>query len=68
LQAVGVQGGVKLTWQDNSLNETSWIISDGMTNSYDNVANGGTTGQVSYTWTGMGSHEWRRFHVRAYNS
>ena len=68
LQAVGVQGGVKLTWQDSSLNETSWIISDGVTNRYDNVVNGGTTGQMSYTWTGMGSHEWKCFHIRAYNS
>jgi hypothetical protein len=68
LTAVGVQGGVQLTWQDNSLNETSWIITDSVTNRYLNVANGTTAGQVSYTWTGMGSHEWKCFHVRAYNS
>jgi hypothetical protein len=68
LKATGVQGGVQLSWQDNSLNETSWIISDGVTNKYQNVSNGGTTGTVTYTWTGMGSHEWKCFHVRAYNS
>jgi hypothetical protein len=68
LQAVGVQGGVKLTWQDNSTNETSWIITDGVTNMYMNVSNGSTTGPVSYTWTGMGSHQYKCFRVNAYNA
>ena len=68
LQAAGVQGGVKLTWQDNSNNETAWIITDGATNRYLNVSNGSTTGPVSYTWTGMGSHQWKCFQVSAYNA
>jgi len=68
LKAVGVQGGVQLTWQDNSNNETSWIINDSTTNRYMNVSNGLTTGPVSYTWTGMGSHQWKCFRVRGYNA
>jgi hypothetical protein len=68
LQAVGVQGGVKLTWQDNSNNETAWIINDGTTNRYLTVSNGSTTGPVSYTWTGLGSHQYQCFRVAAYNA
>jgi streptogrisin C len=68
LQAVGVQDGVQLTWQDNSTNETSWIINGGTANRYMNVSNGSTTGPVSYTWTGMGSHQYLCFRVSAYNA
>jgi streptogrisin C len=68
LQAVGVQGGVKLTWQDNSTNETYWIITDGTTNRYMSVSNGSTTMPVSFTWTGMGSHQYKCFRVNAYNA
>jgi hypothetical protein len=70
LQAAGVQGGVQLTWQDNSTNETYWIITDGVTNQYmPAVSNGSTSGEkVSYTWTGMGSHQYKCFRVNAYNA
>jgi len=67
LVATSVQGGVQLTWQDNSPNETAWIINDGVANRFSNVV-GDSTGTRAYTWTGMGSHEWKCFHVRAYNS
>lgn len=68
LQASGLQGGVRLTWQDNSRNETAWIITNGVTNRYLLVTNGASTGTVSFTWTGMGSHAWSCFRVRAYNA
>jgi titin len=68
LTAQGIPGGVSLSWRDNSRNETSWIVNDGVTNRYTPVAPGGSLGTVSFQWTGMASHEWKCFRVRAYNS
>lgn len=68
LKAVGVQGGVRLTWQDNSRNETAWIITNGVVNRYLLVKNGASIGPASFTWNDMGSHQWSCFRVRAYNA
>ena len=40
-QVVGVVGGIELTWQDNSLNETGWTVTDGVTNLLELVEPGG---------------------------
>jgi hypothetical protein len=66
-QAVGVVGGIRLTWQDNSLNETAWIVTDGVTQRSFTVPNGRTTGGMSYTWTGMSPGEYKCLHVDPYN-
>lgn len=56
------QNDIKLTWQDNSNNETGFEINNGVTST--NVAANSTT----YTWGGLAPGTYMCFHIRAYNS
>jgi hypothetical protein len=68
LRAVGINGEIQLTWNDNSLNETAWLIYDGTSASPPSqTVDGGTVGDVSYTWTGAPVAQQKCFTVRAYN-
>lgn len=63
---IGVPGGLQITWQDNSRNETAWLINDGITNQSFTVA-GDSVGTRSFIWKGMQANEYKCLRVRPYN-
>lgn len=65
-RVIGVPGGLQITWQDNSRNETAWIINDGITNQSFTVT-GESVGTRSFAWKGMQANEYKCLRVRPYN-
>lgn len=65
--ATSVPGGLRLTWYDNSLNETAWLVHDGSSPQRSFTVNGSTVGWRSFDWTGMSPGQYACLHVRGYN-